>query len=94
MTTEKQLSSFTAEIRAKSQHHKFLIGKNGVNIKKIRDQTGARIVFPSDKDEDQEAITIIGRKEAVENAKKQLEVIIKEIVSDFGFSLIFIEVAL
>uniref|UniRef100_A0A6M2DT16 Putative vigilin n=1 Tax=Xenopsylla cheopis TaxID=163159 RepID=A0A6M2DT16_XENCH len=79
LTTEKQLSSFTAEIRAKSQHHKFLIGKNGVNIKKIRDQTGARIVFPSDKDEDQEAITIIGRKEAVENAKKQLEVIIKEI---------------
>ena len=30
------------EIRAKSQHHKFLIGKAGIHIRKIMDDSGAR----------------------------------------------------
>lgn len=79
LTNERQLSSYTAEVRAKPQHHKFLIGKNGANIKKIRDATGARIVFPTEKDEDKEVITIIGKKDAVEKAKAELESTIKEI---------------
>lgn len=79
LTNEKELSSFSAEVRAKPQHHKFLIGKNGASIKKIRDQTGARIVFPGYNDEDKEAIIIIGKKEGVEEAKAQLESIIKNI---------------
>ncbi|CAG2061167.1 unnamed protein product, partial [Timema podura] len=58
LTSERQLTSFTAKVRANPQHHKFLIGKSGANIKKIRDLTGARIVFPTDKDEDKETITI------------------------------------
>jgi len=66
LTTERQLSSYTAEVHAKPQHHKFLIGKNGANIKKIRDQTGARIVFPTDKDENKEVITITGKQKAAE----------------------------
>ncbi|GLG98938.1 Vigilin [Gryllus bimaculatus] len=79
LTSERQLSSFTATVRAKPQHHKFLIGKNGANIKKIRDQTGARIVFPSEKDEQKDVITIIGKQDAVEKARAQLEATIKEI---------------
>ena len=35
LTNEKLLSSYTVEIRAKAQHHKFLIGKNGANIRKV-----------------------------------------------------------
>ena len=54
LSNERQLSSVSAEVRAKPQHHKFLIGKNGANIKRIRDSTGARIIFPTDKDEDKE----------------------------------------
>lgn len=54
LSNEKQLASVSAEVRAKPQHHKFLIGKNGANIKRIRDSTGARIIFPTDKDEDKE----------------------------------------
>jgi transcription antitermination factor NusA-like protein len=69
LITERQLSSYSAEVRAKPQHHKLLIGKNGVNIKKVRDLTDARTVFPTDKDEDKEAITIVGKQEAVERAK-------------------------
>ncbi|XP_017771601.1 PREDICTED: vigilin [Nicrophorus vespilloides] len=79
LASERQLSSYTAEVRAKAQHHKFLIGKSGANIKKLRDATGARIVFPSGQDEDRELITIIGKKEAVLQAKEQLEATIREI---------------
>ncbi|KYM96071.1 PREDICTED: vigilin [Cyphomyrmex costatus] len=79
LSNEKQLSSFSAEVRAKIQHHKFLIGKNGANIKKIRESTGARIMFPTEEDQDKEVITIMGKKEAVEKAKADLEAMIKEI---------------
>ncbi|XP_060810715.1 vigilin [Amyelois transitella] len=77
--SERELTSHTAHVRAKPEHHKFLIGKNGVNIKKIREQTGARIIFPTEKDEDKEAIFIIGREEQVQAAKKQLEAAVAEI---------------
>ncbi|XP_043578078.1 vigilin [Bombus pyrosoma] len=79
LTNEKQLSSYSAEVRAKVQHHKFLIGKNGANIKKIRESTGARIIFPTEADQDKEVITIMGKKEAVEKAKAELEATISEI---------------
>ena len=36
MSEEKQLSGVTVEIKAKPQHHKFLIGKAGIHIQKIR----------------------------------------------------------
>lgn len=79
LSNERQISSFTAEVRCKWQHHKFLIGKNGSAIRKMRDTTGARIIFPTDKDEDKDAITIIGKKDQVANAKKQLEATIAEL---------------
>lgn len=79
MSNEKQLSSFTAEVRANPKHHRFLIGKKGASIKKIRDSTGARIIFPTNDDKDKEVITIIGKKENVETAKAQLEAIIREV---------------
>lgn len=79
LANERQLASFTAEVRAKQQHHKFLIGKNGASIRKIRDATGARIIFPSNDDADKEVITIIGKEESVKQAKEQLESIIKDI---------------
>lgn len=79
LTNEKQLTNYSVEVRAKAQHHKFLIGKNGVNVKKIRESTGARIIFPTDDDKDKEVITIMGKKEAVEKAKAELEANISEI---------------
>merc|ERR1712198_62690 len=79
MSEEKQLSGITVEIKAKPQHHKFLIGKAGIHIQKIRDDTGARIIFPGPNDTDKETIVVIGTKEAVENAKKTMEAKIKEL---------------
>merc|ERR1712227_1197979 len=79
MSEEKQLSGITAEIKAKAQHHKFLIGKAGIHIQKIRDDTGARIIFPDPNDTDKETIVVIGTKEAVDSAKKTMEAKIKEL---------------
>lgn len=79
LSNEKQEASFTAEVRARPQHHRFLIGRSGANIKKIRDATGARIIFPTNNDTDKELITIIGKKESIGKAKEQLESIIKEL---------------
>jgi len=79
LSNEKQLTSCTAEVRAKPEHHKFLIGRQGANIQSVRDKTGARIIFPSEKDTDREAITILGTKEAVAQAKKELEARVKDL---------------
>ncbi|XP_035908442.1 vigilin [Anopheles stephensi] len=79
LANEKELSSYSVQIRAKAQHHKYLIGKNGASIRKIRDKTGARVIFPGVNDTDNEVITIIGKKEQVEEAQADLEAFIKSI---------------
>merc|ERR1712079_662150 len=79
LSDEKQLSGISAEVKAKPQHHKFLIGHAGCHIQKIRDDTGARIIFPGSGDADRESITIIGTKEAVAKAKADLEARILEL---------------
>lgn len=76
----QQTKSHTAELRAKPEYHKFLIGKGGGNIRKVRDSTGARIIFPTAEDKDQELITVIGTEEAVKEAQKELEELIKSLV--------------
>uniref|UniRef100_A0A8C8K0A7 Vigilin n=1 Tax=Oncorhynchus tshawytscha TaxID=74940 RepID=A0A8C8K0A7_ONCTS len=78
---KKQLLSLshTAELKAKPEYHKFLIGKGGGNIRKVRDSTGARIIFPTLEDEDQELITVVGTEEAVREAQKELEELIKSL---------------
>ena len=81
LANEKTLSSMTSEVRAKPEHHKFLIGRHGSNVQAIRDKTGARIIFPGEKDSDREIITIVGTKEAVAAARLELENKIKGLVS-------------
>ncbi len=78
-------SGFTTEIRAKPEYHKFLIGRGGCNVRKLRESTGARVIFPSVQDTDQELITIMGKKDSVDSAKKELELRIKSLVSNVVF---------
>uniref|UniRef100_A0AAY4E0B0 Vigilin n=1 Tax=Denticeps clupeoides TaxID=299321 RepID=A0AAY4E0B0_9TELE len=79
LAEEKQTKSFTVELRAKPEYHKFLIGKGGCNIRKVRDSTGARIIFPTAEDKDQELITVVGTEEAVHEAQKELDSLIKSL---------------
>lgn len=46
LKNEKEAASFTIEIRAKPEYHKFLIGKNGANIKKNQRLHGGPDRFP------------------------------------------------
>lgn len=46
----------------------------------MRDKTGARIIFPSPDDSEQEMITIVGKEEAVRQAQKELENLVKNLV--------------
>jgi len=75
LASEKRETGFTAELKAKPEYHKFLIGRGGSKVKLLRENTGARVIFPSisDPPELQHLITIVGRQEAVEAAKKDLE---------------------
>lgn len=50
----------------------------------MREKTGARVIFPSSEDTDQETIVIIVKKESVDEAKKELESLIKNLV---GFKI-------
>lgn len=72
LVAEKREASFELVVRAKPEFHKFIIGRRGANIEKIRNETSARLVFPERDDEDQESITIIGRKDAIAAAEKLL----------------------
>ena len=75
----QQTKSFTVDIRAKPEYHKFLIGKGGGKIRKVRDSTGARIVFPAAEDREQDLITIIGKEDAVREAQRELEALIQNL---------------
>ncbi|XP_069025979.1 vigilin [Embiotoca jacksoni] len=79
LAEEKQVNNFTAELQAKPEYHKFLIGRGGANIRRVRDRTGARIIFPSPDDTEQELITIVGKEEAVRQAQKELEGLVKNL---------------
>lgn len=81
LTNDKVENSFTAEVKARPEHHRFIIGKNGANIKKVRESSGARIFFPSDKDvgDDSDTIVLTGKKEDVLKAKQELEEMIKDL---------------
>uniref|UniRef100_A0A6Q2X0T4 Vigilin n=1 Tax=Esox lucius TaxID=8010 RepID=A0A6Q2X0T4_ESOLU len=79
LAEEKEVNNFTAELHAKPEYHKFLIGRGGVNIRRVRDCTGARIIFPSPDETEKELITIVGKEEAVRLAQKELETLLKNL---------------
>lgn len=47
----------------------------------MRDKFGARVIFPAPNDDQPDVIVIIGKKENVEAARKDLEEQIRELVS-------------
>ncbi|MGH0184065.1 UNVERIFIED_CONTAM: hypothetical protein FKN15_013883 [Acipenser sinensis] len=79
LAEEKQINNYTVELQAKPEYHKFLIGRGGGNIRKVRDRTGARIIFPASEEKDLELITIVGKEEAVRLAQRELEELIKNL---------------
>ena len=57
---ETRLSGISVAVKVKPSYHKLLLGRAGINIQKIRVETGARIIFPDANDVDRESIIIVG----------------------------------
>jgi hypothetical protein len=63
----------------KSKTSSLLDRQGRASIKKIRDSTGARNIFSSNDDKDEEVITIIGIKEIIETVRQQHETFIRKV---------------
>lgn len=80
LAKDRELSSHEDTVIAKPEFHRFLIGKGGSKIKKIRENfSDVRILFPRETDTDKETIHLVGKKEDVAHVKKQLEAMIAEL---------------
>ncbi len=69
---ELQESSHQEKIPIFKQFHKFIIGKGGATIRKIRSETETRIELP-ESGSDSDVITITGKKENVLKAQKMIQ---------------------
>merc|ERR1712165_427843 len=67
LTKELLESGYQTKVPIFKQFHKFVIGKGGANIRRIRDETDTRIDLP-DSTTDSDMITITGKKENVVKA--------------------------
>jgi len=81
LSSERQINGHCEELKADTRFHKFLIGRKGGNIAKIREQHNVRVVFPGPQEKDQESITIIGKEEDTKRALDELKAIIEELMA-------------
>jgi len=81
LASERQINGHCEELKADTKFHKFLIGRKGGNIAKIREQHNVRVVFPGPQEKDQEVITIIGKEEDTKRALGELKSIIEELMA-------------
>ncbi|OTF83867.1 Vigilin-like protein [Euroglyphus maynei] len=83
MSNDFQTNNYREELKVRVEHHRYLIGKNGSNIQKIREQNNVRVQFSSDTSNspvnDPDRVVIIGKKEDVLKARATLEAKIKEL---------------
>jgi polyribonucleotide nucleotidyltransferase len=65
-------TSYQIKLPIFKQFHKFVIGKGGANIKKIRDETDTKIDLP-DSGSESDMITITGREANVKKAADKIQ---------------------
>ncbi|KAJ1348733.1 hypothetical protein KIN20_004105 [Parelaphostrongylus tenuis] len=79
LAKDKEINLYEDTVIAKPEFHRFLIGRGGSKINKIRESFDVRIMFPKDTDEDKETIHLLGKKEDVLKVKKELENNVKQL---------------
>lgn len=89
LAAEKNEMSYSEEVPAKQEYHRFLVGRNGNNVNTLRDQYNVRILFPSsntkdnnnnkDKPQSQDVITIIGTETNVKAVRVEIEKTLKNL---------------
>lgn len=78
LAKDRELSSHEDSIAFPPEMRRFLIGRAGMNMRKIREMyPDVRIMVPRDTDADQETIHLVGREEEVAKVKPMLATMIK-----------------
>jgi hypothetical protein len=72
-------NNYQDDIQIFKQFHRMLIGKQGMFIRKIREETQTRIEVPAE-DSDSDSITLIGKQENVRKARALIEAKVKELI--------------
>uniref|UniRef100_A0A6P7F816 Vigilin n=1 Tax=Diabrotica virgifera virgifera TaxID=50390 RepID=A0A6P7F816_DIAVI len=78
LVKELNESWYKIDLPIYKQFHKFIIGKGGANIRKIREETQTKIDLPDEGDKN-DTITITGKKENVEEACEKIRKIQDEL---------------
>lgn len=79
LAKDKEQNLVEDTVNAKAEFHRFLIGKGGSKINKIRESHDVRVMFPRETDEDKETIHLLGKKEDVAQVKQELESLIQQL---------------
>ncbi|KAF1764887.1 hypothetical protein GCK72_004838 [Caenorhabditis remanei] len=79
LAKDKEENYIEDTVKAKAEFHRFLIGKGGSKIAKLRDTLNVRIMFPKEGDAEKETIHLLGKKDDVPKAKAALEEAIKQL---------------
>lgn len=72
LAKDKEINLYEDTVTAKLEFHRFLIGKGGAKINKMRENFDVRLTFPRESDTDKETIHLLGKKEDVLKVKKEL----------------------
>ena len=84
MATDIVASNYHVEVPILKRFHGNIIGRNGANIKKIKEETNTIIEIPAESN-DSDVIIIIGYKEKCHKAKEMILGIQSELVTFFFF---------
>ena len=80
-------SNYQSKVPIFKQFHKFIIGKGGATIRKIRQETDTRVDLPESGSES-DVITITGKKENVEKAVSKIQQIQSEMANVVSVDII------
>ncbi|ORX40578.1 hypothetical protein BD324DRAFT_9230 [Kockovaella imperatae] len=78
------INGYTVEFPVDKKHVPHLVGSAGASINRLRDTLGVRVNFDDDADKKKPKATckIVGRKEAVEEARRRLEAQIEKLADE------------
>ncbi|EDM07054.1 similar to RIKEN cDNA 4921511C20 gene (predicted) [Rattus norvegicus] len=76
---EEKAQNYSLAVPVKSKYHQFLKNKNGGNLPNTCVKLGARAIFPTLKNKNQDLVTIIGKEEAVKEVQKELDLLLKDL---------------
>ncbi|ETN70747.1 hypothetical protein NECAME_14565 [Necator americanus] len=79
LAKDKEVNLHEDVVIAKPEFHRFLIGKGGSKINKMRESYDVRVMFPRETDTDKETIHLLGKKEDVVKVKKELQENIRQL---------------